>query len=178
MTPHEIITFWRAAGPERWFRADPVFDIEISRRFQSAWQRARQGQLRDWENARDGRLALVLLLDQFPRNMFRGQPTAFATDSAALELSKRMIMDGDDLAVDPQMRQFVYMPLMHSERLADQEHCMTLFENAGDPDNKKFAAIHADIIRRFGRFPHRNTILGRDSTSEETTFLDQGGFSG
>lgn len=178
MTPHEIITFWRAAGPERWFKADPAFDIEIGRRFESTWRRARDGQLRDWENARDGRLALVLLLDQFPRNMFRGQPTAFTTDSAALELSKRMIVDGDDLTVDPQMRRFVYMPLMHSERLADQEHCVALFENAGDPDNKKFAAIHADIVRRFGRFPHRNAILGRNSTDDETAFLDQGGFSG
>jgi len=178
MTPNEIISFWHDAGPERWFKADETFDADIRDRFESAWRDARDGKLNHWRLSVHGSLALLILLDQFPRNMFRGSPDAFSTDAAALDMSKTMIATGSDLKVDPLMRQFIYMPLMHSENPADQKHCVALFEASDDANNKKYAKIHADIIDRFGRFPHRNVILGRATTEQEAAFLDEGGFAG
>jgi len=178
MTPDDIIAYWREAGPDHWFNADPALDVDVRRRFEDVWRNARDGKLVDWERSPTGMLALILVLDQFPRNMFRGQPDAFATDSMALALAKRMIENGDAAKIDPDLRQFVYMPLMHSENLDDQIQCVALFDAFGNPDNKKYAEIHADIIRRFGRFPHRNVILGRQTTDQEAAFLNSGGFAG
>ena len=177
-SPADIITFWTDAGWDRWYAKNDAFDAEIRARFVPAYEAARDGALASWEDSDDGMLALILLLDQFPRNLFRNDPRAFATDAAACALAKRAIDRGVGDRVDPQLRQFVYMPLMHSEEFADQEHCCALFRATGDADNMKYADIHADIIRRFGRFPHRNAVLGRDTTAEEQAFLDAGGFKG
>ncbi|QUS41786.1 DUF924 domain-containing protein [Tardiphaga alba] len=177
-TPSDIITFWTDAGWDRWYTRDDAFDAEIRARFLPVYEDARDGKLAAWENTDDGTLALILLLDQFPRNLFRDDPRAFATDAVCCALARRAIARGVGDRVDPVMRQFVYMPLMHSEDMADQEHCCALFRATGETDNLKFADIHADIIRRFGRFPHRNAVLGRDTTAEEQAFLDAGGFKG
>jgi len=178
MSPADVISFWRAAGPDRWFKSDPAFDAEIRHRFEGAWRSARDGELDELDQTASGMLALILLLDQFSRNMFRGEPEAFATDALARGLAQRMIANGSDMKVDPVLQQFVYMPLMHSENLADQARCVALFETTGDPNNIKHARIHADIIRRLGRFPHRNAVLGRRTTDQEAAFLDEGGFAG
>lgn len=177
-TPADIITFWTDAGWDRWYAKHDAFDAEIKARFLGTYEAARDGALASWEDSDDGTLALIIVLDQFPRNLFRNDPRAFATDAAACALAKRAIDGGVGDRVDPQLRQFVYMPLMHSEDLADQEHCCALFRATGEADNLKFADIHADIIRKFGRFPHRNAVLGRDTTAEEQAFLDAGGFKG
>ena len=178
ITPAEIVAFWRSAGPERWFKKDDAFDIEIRTRFLTTWQDGAAGRLSGWEATDDGTLGLIIVLDQFPRNMFRGEARAFASDAPALATAKRAIERGVDQRVDMELRQFIYMPLMHAESIADQDRCVTLFETLGNENNLKFARIHADIIRRFGRFPHRNGVLGRDTTRDEQDFLDSGGFSG
>ena len=176
-TPAAVIAFWRAAGPGRWFERDNVFDDEVRRRFLATYEAAAAGKLTDWEQSAEGSLALLILLDQFPRNMFRGEARAFATDALARAVASRAILNGFDGAF-PDMRGFFYLPFEHSENLADQERCIALYKAAGDADGVKWAEIHADIIRRFGRFPHRNAVLGRMTTPEEQKFLDDGGFSG
>jgi uncharacterized protein (DUF924 family) len=172
VTPADVLAFWREAGPDRWFAEDSAFDAEIRRRFFDLWRAAADGRLASWEASDDGKLALVIVLDQFPRNMFRGDPRAYATDAPARDLATRAIESGVDLRIDPLLCEFVYMPLMHSENLSDQERCVELFRNAGATENLKYAEHHADIIRRFGRFPHRNPILGRATTADEQAFLD------
>jgi uncharacterized protein (DUF924 family) len=136
------------------------------------------GRLASWQTTDDGMLALILVLDQFPRNIFRNDPRAFSSDAMARDIAMKTIDGGVDRRVDPQLRQFVYLPLMHSEDLADQERCCQLFRTTGETDNLKYAEEHADIIRRFGRFPHRNRLLGRTTTPEEQAYLDSGGFRG
>ncbi len=178
VTPAEIVAFWRTAGAERWFKKDDAFDIDIRTRFLDTWTDGASGRLSGWEATDDGALGLIILLDQFPRNMFRADARAFASDTLALATAKRAIERGVDQRVDMALRQFIYMPLMHAETIADQDRCVTLFETLGNENNLKFARIHADIIRRFGRFPHRNAVLGRDTTPDEQDFLDSGGFSG
>ncbi|HVV40027.1 MAG TPA: DUF924 family protein [Nitrobacter sp.] len=177
-SPADILAFWREAGQDKWYTKDDAFDAEVRRRFLPLWEAARAGDLASWEATDDGTLALVIVLDQFPRNMFRGHAEAFATDAMARDVASRAIARGVDTRIDPGLVEFLYMPFMHSEQLADQERCVALFRNGGRPDNVRFAEIHADIIRRFGRFPHRNAILGRASTAEEQAFLDSGGFAG
>ena len=177
-TPADIIAFWTNAGWDRWYTKNDAFDAEIKARFFDTYEAARDGKLASWEDSDNGTLALILLLDQFPRNLFRNDPRAFATDAVCCALAKRAIARGVGDRVDPDMRQFIYMPLMHSEDMADQEHCCALFRATANADNIKFADIHADIIRRFGRFPHRNAVLGRDTTAEEQAYLDAGGFKG
>lgn len=177
-SPADIIAFWHEAGPERWFNKDTAFDAELRRRFLPLWEDARDGRLKAWEDSDDGLLALILVLDQFPRNMFRGEARAFSTDAAALALARQAIGRGVDDRIDPALRAFIYLPFMHSENLVDQERCVALCRAAGLTDNIDFAVAHADIIRRFGRFPHRNAILGRDTTPEEAAFLAGGGFAG
>ena len=172
LTPADVLAFWRDAGPDRWFARDDAFDAQIRRRFFDLWQAAADGQLSSWQASDDGTLALAIVLDQFPRNMFRGDPRAYATDAAARDLAIRAIEGGVDLRVDPVLHDFLYMPLMHSEILADQERCIELFRKAGNTENLKYAEHHADIIRRFGRFPHRNPILGRATTADEQAFLE------
>jgi uncharacterized protein (DUF924 family) len=178
ITPSGILAFWREAGRARWYKRDDAFDAEIRRRFLALWQKAAAGELASWETSDEGALALVIVLDQFPRNMFRGTPQAFASDALAREVARRAIARGVDRRVDPILFEFLYLPFMHSEHLADQLHCVALFENTDNAENLKYAREHADIIERFGRFPHRNNVLGRDSTEAEQAFLDGGGFAG
>lgn len=176
-SPADVIAFWRAAGPAKWFEKDTAFDDDIRRRFLKTHEAAAAGKLTAWEASPDGALALLILLDQFPRNMFRGQARAFATDPLARALASRAILNGFDGAY-PDLRSFFYLPFEHSEDLSDQERGLTLYKAADDADGLKWAGVHADIIRRFGRFPHRNAVLGRVSTPEEQKFLDDGGFAG
>jgi uncharacterized protein (DUF924 family) len=177
-SPADIIAFWREAGKERWWKKDDAFDAAIRLRFFVVWENARGGGLQSWRTSDDGLLALTIVLDQFPRNMFRGDARTYATDALAREVASQAIAAGADRRVDQTLRQFLYMPFMHSETLADQQRCVALFNAAGEPESAKFAEGHADIVRRFGRFPHRNKILGRTTTEDEQTFLDEGGFSG
>jgi uncharacterized protein (DUF924 family) len=177
VTPAEILAFWRDAGPERWYARDDAFDAEVRHRFLHLWRRAAAGELSSWETSDDGALALVIVLDQFPRNMFRGDPRTYASDACAQEVASRAIARGVDARIDPALREFLYLPFMHSEHLADQLRCIELSRAAGHANNLKWAEHHAGIIRRFGRFPHRNRLLGRPSTPEEQAFLDDGGFS-
>jgi uncharacterized protein (DUF924 family) len=177
VTPAGILAFWRDAGPDRWYRRDDVFDAEVRRRFLGLWQRAAAGELSSWETSDDGALALVIVLDQFPRNMFRGDIRTYASDALAREVAHRATGRGADARIDPTLREFLYLPFMHSEQLADQLRCIEQSRAAGHAENLKWAEHHADIIRRFGRFPHRNSLLGRATTPEEQAFLDQGGFS-
>ncbi len=177
-TPSGVLAFWREAGRERWYERSDAFDAEIRRRFLSLWQRAAAGELASWEASDDGALALVIVLDQFPRNMFRGTRQAFASDALARDVARRAIDRGVDRRIDPILLEFLYLPFMHSEHLPDQLHCIALFQNTDNAENQKYARDHADIIQRFGRFPHRNRILGRDTTEEEQAFLDGGGFAG
>ncbi len=176
-TPAAVVTFWREAGPDRWFKKDAAFDDEIKRRFLITHEAAAAGKLTAWERNAEGALALLLLLDQFPRNMFRGEARTFATDPLARAVASRAILNGFDGAY-PDLRNFFYLPFEHSENLADQERAVALNKAAGDEDGLKWAKVHADIIRRFGRFPHRNAVLGRVTTPEEQKFLDDGGFAG
>jgi uncharacterized protein (DUF924 family) len=177
-TPQDILSFWRNAGEKRWWTKDGAFDAEICERFFSLWTEAAAGRLAHWQESDDGALALVIVLDQFPRNMFRDEARTYATDALARDVARRALADGVDARVAEDLRGFLYMPFMHSEDLADQERCIALFEKLGHEENAKYAAHHADIIRRFGRFPHRNRILGRTTTPDEQAFLDSGGFSG
>ncbi len=176
-TAAEVVAFWRAAGPDRWFEKDAAFDDEIRKRFLKLHEAAASGKLTAWEANAEGALALLILLDQFPRNMFRGEPRAFATDPLALAIASRGILNGFDGAF-PDLRGFFYLPFEHSENLADQEKGLAFYKAVDDADGLKWAKLHADIIRRFGRFPHRNAVLGRVSTPEERKFLDEGGFKG
>jgi uncharacterized protein (DUF924 family) len=178
ITPSGILAFWREVGRERWYKRNDAFDAEIRRRFLGLWEQAAAGRLASWEASDDGALALIIVLDQFPRNIFRGTPTAFSSDALALEVAKRAIGRGAGVRVDPALLEFLYMPLMHSEHLGDQEHCVALFRGTDNAESQKSAAEHTEIIRRFGRFPHRNHILGRETTADEQAFLDGGGFSG
>ena len=176
--PEDILAFWREAGPERWYKRDAAFDAAIRSRFLPLWQKAAAGELSSWEASDDGALALVIVLDQFPRNMFRGDIRTYSSDALARQVASRAIARGADLRVDRSLLEFLYLPFMHSEHLSDQQRCIELFRKAGNAENLRYAEDHADIIRRFGRFPHRNRIVGRTTTSEEQAFLDQGGFSG
>jgi uncharacterized protein (DUF924 family) len=174
----DIVSFWREAGPDRWFNKDAAFDKEIVGRFLGAHEAAAAGTLSAWEQSAQGTLALLILLDQFPRNMFRAEARAFATDALARAVAAGGIVRGFDAQVPTEMRGFFYLPFEHSENLADQERGIAFYKASGDADGLKWAEIHADIIRRFGRFPHRNAVLGRATTPEEQAFLDGGGFAG
>lgn len=177
--PEEIVLFWKDAGPEKWFKADPAFDEQIRSRFLETYEAGMRGELAHWERSVYGAFALVILLDQFPRNIFRGTPRAFASDEMAKQVADRAIAAGRDKAVDPELHTFFYMPYMHSELLADQERCVALMLASGRQENIKYAEIHRDAIARFGRFPHRNVILGRISTPEEVAYLQsEDGFKG
>ena len=176
--PATILIFWRTAGFETWFGKDDAFDAEILARFGETQRAAARGDLENWAATDDGALALVIVLDQFPRNLFRGTPQAFATDAYARRIAVAAIGRGADMRADPLLRPFFYLPLMHSETLADQQRGVALYEVLGDAEQLKYAIDHRDIIARFGRFPHRNVILGRSTTPEEQAYLDGGGFKG
>ena len=177
ITPADILTFWREAGTDRWYKKDDAFDAEVRHRYLDLWQKASAGELSAWEASDDGAMALTMVLDQFPRNMFRGQARAFSSDVMACDVAARAIARRVDARIDPVLVEFLYMPFMHSEHLADQLRCVELFRSAPNPDNLRYAEEHAEIIRRFGRFPHRNRLLGRVTTPEEQAYLDGGGFS-
>lgn len=177
-SPADIVKFWRDAGPKSWFKKDADFDGEIRQRFLITHEAAVAGKLSAWEHSAEGVLALLILLDQFPRNMFRGEARAFASDPLARAIAAGALVRGFDAQVPGDMRGFFYLPFEHSEDLADQERAVAFYKLKGNADGLKWAEIHADIIRRFGRFPHRNAVLGRASTPEEQAFLDGGGFSG
>jgi uncharacterized protein (DUF924 family) len=174
--PEAVFSFWREAGPKRWFAVDSAFDAEIRERFLSTHETAAAGKLSAWENTAEGALALVIALDQFPRNMFRGTARAFSADPLALAAARRAIARGFDLKTPMPERNFFYLPFEHCENLADQERCVALTEATGDAEAVKWAKVHHDVIRRFGRFPHRNAGLGRVSTPEEIAFLEGGDF--
>jgi uncharacterized protein (DUF924 family) len=178
IAPADVLAFWRAAGPDKWFAKDDTFDAEIAARFGALWRAAANHELASWETTPDGALALVVVLDQFPRNMFREQARTYETDAVARAVADRALERGFDRMVPQQERQFFYLPLMHSEILADQERCLMLARALGDDEVTKYAEIHTDVVRRFGRFPHRNTMLGRPTTPDEQAFLDAGGFAG
>ena len=176
--PDEVLTFWRATGPKKWFAKDDAFDAEIKGRFLPTYEAAAAGRLAGWEATPEGALALAIVLDQFPRNMFRNDARAFAADTTARGVADRALARGFDREVPAGDRMFFYLPFEHSENLADQERCCALFRALGDADLLRWAELHADIIRRFGRFPHRNAVLGRKTTPAERDFLDNDGFAG
>ncbi len=177
-SPADVIAFWREAGSDRWFSKDTAFDEDVRTRFLALHEAAAAGHLHDWEGNAEGALALLILLDQFPRNMFRGTARAFATDAQARAVAAAALLNGFDAQVPPDLRTFFYLPFEHSEDMADQQRGIALYTAAGDADGLKWAELHGDIIRRFGRFPHRNAALGRSTTTEEQKFLDEGGFAG
>jgi uncharacterized protein (DUF924 family) len=175
--PAEIVGFWREAGPKAWFAKSDGFDTQC-RRYEPAHHAAARGEFSAWEADAEGALALCLLLDQIPRNLYRNSGHAFATDGLAQAIALRAVEAGHDRTVDPALRLFFYMPFEHAENLALQQRAVFLCEDIGDAQYLKFAILHRDIIARFGRFPHRNAALGRVSTAEEQDFLAGGGFSG
>lgn len=177
-TPAEVRDFWFDAGPKKWFSRDDAFDRTIVERFLPTYEAAAAGKLAGWEATPEDALALLILLDQFPRNMFRGSARSFATDGKALAIANEALAHGFDQELELPQRNFLYLPLMHSENLADQERCVALTRQYSDDNTVKYAELHADIIRRFGRFPHRNSLLGRATTAAEQVFLDAGGFAG
>ena len=175
--PLNIIGFWRDAGPGAWFKKNPAFD-EKCRAFEPAHHAAARGEYASWEQTAEGALALCLLLDQIPRNIFRGSAHAFATDPLALAIARRALNAGFDKTIDMPLRIFFYLPLEHAEDAGAQAQSMALFQATGIDEYVRFAAMHRDIIARFGRFPHRNAALARVTTAEEAEFLKSGGFAG
>lgn len=173
-----VVDFWREAGPQKWFKKDEAFDAQFKSRFEAAHEAAARGALDDWAADAQGALALLVLLDQYPRNAFRSSARTYATDAKAISIARSAMDAGLDKKIDdPALRAFFYLPFMHSESLADQERSVVLCEHAA-PDNLRYAKHHRDIVARFGRFPHRNALLGRKTTPEEQQFLDEGGFTG
>ena len=175
VTSAEVGSCWREAGPTHWFAKDDAFDAQFERRFREAHFAAARRELDGWADTAEGSLALLLLLDQFPRNVFRGTGHAYATDPLARHFAVAMVEAGQDAQIERELRLFCYLPFQHSEAMADQERAVALLQAM---DQAKWALHHRDIIRRFGRFPHRNSALGRESTPEEREFLREGGFGG
>ena len=173
-----VLDFWfREILSEQWYKKDPAFDETIRDRFETTVTAALASRLDNWANNADGCLALILLLDQFTRNIYRDTPRAFSGDEMGLALSLRCAEREYLSHEDPAYRQFMLMPMMHSEDLAIQERSLPLFENLTNPLTYEYAVKHRDIIARFGRFPHRNAILGRPSSDEELEFLKTPGSS-
>jgi len=173
----QLLDFWREAGPARWFKKDGQFDDTFRRRFLALHEAAARGELEAWAASAEGALALLLLLDQFPRNAFRGSERMLATDAKALALAQQALAAGFDDATDAALRNFFYLPFMHSEVLTHQDLAVELTRPL-EAQAHRFAILHRDIIARFGRFPHRNSLLGRDTSPEEQRFFDEGGFAG
>jgi uncharacterized protein (DUF924 family) len=176
--PTDVVSFWQAAGSEKWFSKDEALDAAIRARFLATYEAAAAGDLAHWERTAEGALALVIVLDQFPRNMFRASARTYAADPLARAVADRALARGFDHAVPADLRTFFYLPFTHSEAVADQERCVALYRALGDAESLRYAEDHADIIRRFGRFPHRNAALGRETTPDEQAFLAGGGFAG
>ncbi|MHA1537560.1 MAG: DUF924 family protein [Alphaproteobacteria bacterium] len=174
--PTEILDFWFSPAVEKnWFQTPPELDAEITKRFGATHETAARGELAGWEDSAEGALALLILLDQFPRNMFRGSPRAFASDELARSVAGRAIERGHDLKTAIERRVFFYLPLEHSEAIGDQNRCCELAAERCDiGDYLAYAESHRAVIERFGRFPHRNAPLGRQSTQEEIDYLESG----
>ena len=184
MTPEDVLDFWFGDDPtlfrEAWFRTDPTFDAACRARFGTVLEAARTGALDSWAETPRGTLALVIVLDQLSRNIHRGTPDAFAADTRARALARAAVARGDDRRLGPLERSFLYLPFEHAEDLADQAMSVRLFETLrGTYDTAdraiEYAERHREVIRRFGRFPHRNAILGRASTAEELAYLAEPG---
>lgn len=180
-TAQSIIRFWvDDTGPEGWYNGTEELDNAIRDRFLPSWEAARTGALDHWQDTAEGALGFLILTDQFPRNMFRGDARSFATDAAALSCAERAIDNGLDLQIDLPTRQFFYMPFMHSEEMAMQDRCIELMQDRmSDPRGEGdtlHARVHREIIHRFGRFPYRNQALGRVSSAEEGEFIRDGGY--
>ena len=180
-SPRTVIAFWQHAGPAKWFVHDAALDAAIRAQFEVLHHSAARGELAFWGNHWEGSLALLLLLDQFPRNLFRGSAHSYATDQLARHLADAAIAAGHDGQAPAELRVFFYLPFEHSEGLADQDRCLALvqaLDAASGSEYARWAATHRDIVARFGRFPHRNAALGRISSPEELAYLARGGFSG
>ncbi len=173
----EVVAFWEGAGPALWFAKDDAFDRRFRERFLALHEAAARGELDHWNATPAGALALVVLLDQFPRNSFRDTPRMYSTDAAARRLASAAIDAGHDRAVALDLQKFFYLPFGHSEELADQERAVELCGRLGGRDLQQ-ALHHREIVQRFGRFPHRNAILGRATTKEEQDYLANGGYTG
>jgi uncharacterized protein (DUF924 family) len=176
ITPSDVVAFWKAAGPDKWFAKDAAFDAEFRARGHDLHWSAARRERDEWIDTPETALALLILLDQYPRNSFRGSAHQFATDSLALMFANQAVARGHHLQVAPALKNFLLLPFEHSERLEDQDRYMALV--AGDAELEKWGRLHRDIIVRFGRFPHRNPALGRTTTPQEQAFLDEGGFGG
>ena len=183
LVPKEILTFWFAGNPtawrEAWFKKDPQFDAEIKSRFETWLEPAKNGHLKDWQATPEGALALTILLDQFPRNIYRGMPQSFAYDPFALQSAESALGRGLDQQMTTAQRMFLYLPFEHAEDLEKQNRSVDLCRQLPEDQSGlkahtlQYALLHHDIIKRFGRFPHRNAILGRASTPEEIAFLQE-----
>ena len=176
--PNDILGFWRSAGPKKWYARSEAFDAAIRLKFEPVHHAAARGEYDAWGATAEGALALLILLDQFPRNLYRGSAHAFATDGKARAIARAAIEAGFHQAVEPELRQFFLLPFEHSEDLADQDFALAVAAELGDAETLKWVRIHRDIIVRFSRFPHRNPCLGRETTAPEQAFLDDGGFAG
>ncbi len=177
--PDDILAYWLdEVGQEGWYKASDDLDAEVRDRFMEAWELGRDGSYSLWLTYAAGTLAYVILLDQFPRNMFRGDQKSFSTDAVALAAAKMAIGRDWDTRIDPPARQFFYLPLMHSENLSDQERCVRLMKTRlpDQIDNLQHARAHREVIRRYGRFPYRNAALGRSTRKAEAEFLESGGY--
>lgn len=181
-SPHDVIECWLRHGPEAWFSRNEALDAEIEADYADLHFKASRCELSDWEETPEGTLALLLLLDQFPRNLFRGSAHSYATDPLARTTAHRALAKGFDKRVEPVLRPFFYLPFEHSEEMEDQKFSVSLFEKhrdeTGDAEPLKWAIVHLELIERFGRFPHRNAALGRQTTAEEQAYLDNDGFKG
>ena len=173
----DIIAFWREAGAAKWFARDDAFDAEFRQRFESAHFAAARGEYEPWMASGEGALALQILLDQFPRNCFRGTAHSYATDGLSRHYAQLAVDAGLDRDVEAPLRVFCYLAFEHSEALVHQDQAVGLIATLGDAELTRYAELHRDVVQRFGRFPHRNAALGRESTQEEIDYLASGGFS-
>jgi len=183
VTAKDVVDFWRNAGPSRWFDRNDSFDHQCRSGFLDAHHAAARREHDDWvERDAESALALLILLDQIPRNVFRGSAHSYATDPLARHYARRALELGHDRSIEPALRAFFYLPFEHSEQLDDQRRSVELHRglppNQDGSDAAQWAVAHLEIIERFGRFPHRNAALGRESTAEEQAYLDGGGFKG
>ncbi|MFC3070867.1 DUF924 family protein [Phenylobacterium soli] len=177
-TPNDILHFWREAGPKQWFKKSAKFDAAIRLKFEPVHHAAARGEYDAWAGAAEGALALLILLDQFPRNLYRGSAHSYATDPKARAIARAAVGQGFHKEVEAELVPFFFLPFEHSEDPKDQAESVRLCAAHADADTLKWAEIHRDIIDRFGRFPHRNAALGRVTTPDEQAFLDDGGFAG
>lgn len=176
MDYNTVIDFWFDKKTEPlWFNSTKEFDEKIKSEFLSIYHQAKESQLSEWQQQPLGALALVIILDQFPLNMFRGKAESFATESLSRQVAALAINEGLDSELTLKQKAFLYMPYMHSEEIEDQEQSLILYNQAGLEYNYKFAQHHYDIVRQFGRFPHRNAILGRESSIEEINYMNSDG---